>query len=188
MPWQDRRMDSLCSTATDLRNEEKSAKHKLVCGRHTEIWCATPTNARRSCACILPMHGMWDFLVINFVDTNFVVMKFVVTNFVEMNFVVTNFVVKNFIVKSFLKMERSTGNSVRWSSSFKRILLFDVALTETEICKLKDHSWIQRKKMPSTRVPDQYLSIYTTFYPPSFSSDTTFEGTQAWDITPFFMA
>jgi len=28
--------------------------------------------------------------------------------------------------------------------------------------------------MPSATVPDQYLSIDTTSYPPSFSSDTTF--------------
>jgi len=47
---------------------------------------------------------------------------------------------------------------------------------ETGILKLKDNSWIQRKKNALTEISYQYLSIkYTLDPPPSFSQDTIFK-------------
>jgi len=41
----DWRIDSLCATPTDARNKEKSANHKIVWVRRTEILRAAHTNA-----------------------------------------------------------------------------------------------------------------------------------------------
>ena len=73
---------------------------------------------------------------------------------------------------------------MRWSaetiySHFANFFSFDLHTVqyraETEICWLKDDSWLQKKKMPSTEVPYQYLLIESTLHPSPFWLDTTFK-------------
>ena len=74
--------------------------------------------------------------------------------------------------KESLKKERRTENYVRWSYSFKKILLFNVDSKQKYADQKQADKWKWKVKSSAT-VPDQSLSIHTTSYPPPFSSDTT---------------